>query len=123
MLYCNIVDELPKYTGKDQSYFLKNPDEFKSLIEKQIRNIFKEKILENDGKTLKEDLPFVVPKCMKKYIEDSLNTWIMNVIKAPMMTQNKDFIIRNNIIVPVDYSNTGVLDVNLVWDGGFSQTL
>ena len=123
MLYCNIVDELPKYTGKDQSYFLKNPDEFKSLIEKQIRNIFKEKILENDGKTLKEDLPFVVPKCMKKYIEDSLNTWIMNVIKAPMMTQNKDFIIRNNTIVPVDYSNTGVLHDNMVWDGGLQQIL
>ena len=123
MLYCNIINELPKITGKDQEYFLKKPDEFKSIIEKEIRNIFKDKILENDGKTLKTDTPIIFPKCMKKYIEDSLNTWINNVIKAPMMTQNKDFIIKNNNIVPVDYSNTGVLQDNMVWDGGLQQIL
>ena len=123
MLYCNIINELPKITGKDQEYFLKKPDEFKSIIEKEIRNIFKGKILENDGKTLKSDTPIIFPKCMKKYIEDSLNTWINNVIKAPMMIQNKDFIIKSNNIVPVDYSNTGVLQDNMVWDGGLQQIL
>ena len=124
MLYCNIINELPKYTGKTQEYFLKKPDEFKEIIEKQIRNIFKEKILENDGKTLKtENIPIIYPKCMKKYIEDSLNTWINNVIKAPIMIENRDFIIKNNNIVPVDYSNTGVLQDNMVWDGGLQQIL
>ena len=38
---------------------------------------------------------------MKKYIEDSIDIWINNVIKAPYMIENKDFIIINNIIVPI----------------------
>ena len=29
---------------------------------------------------------------MKKYIEDSINTWIENVIKAPPMLEDKDFL-------------------------------
>ena len=123
MLYCNIINELPNYTGKSQEYYLKKPDEFKEIIEKQIRNILKGQILDEDGISLKTDTPLIFPKCMKKYIEDSLNIWINNVIKAPMMANNKDFIIKDNNIVPVDYSNTGVLQDNMVWDGGLQQIL
>ena len=60
---------------------------------------------------------------MKKYIEDSIDIWINNVIKAPSMIENKDFIILNNNIIPVDYSNTGVLHDNMIWDGGLQQIL
>ena len=123
MIYCTIIDDLPKFTGKNQEYFLKKPNEFKSIINREIRNCLIGKILEEDGKTLKTDIPVVYPKCMKKYIEDSFNIWIDNVIKAPLMVENRDFIIKNKSIVPVDYSNTGVLQNNMVWDGGLQQIL
>ena len=120
--YCQIINELPELTGQTKEYFYQHPEEFKEIIHKQIKNMFKDKILDNDLKHLKEELPIIFPKCMKKNIEDSLDVWIDNVIRAPTMIENRDFIIKNNII-PVDYTNTGVLQDNMVWDGGLQQIL
>ena len=120
--YCQIINELPKLTGNSKEYFSNHPEEFEDIIHKQIKNMFKGKILENDIKHLKSNTPIVFPKCMKNYIEDSLDIWISNVIRAPKMIENRDFVIKKNII-PVDYSNTGVLQNNMVWEGGLQQIL
>ena len=65
--------------------------------------MFKGKILEDDG-TIKLYTPMIFPKYMKKNIEDSWDIWISNIIRSPTMIQNRDFIIKDNIL-PVDYSN------------------
>ena len=123
LFYCNYVSNMAEQTGKTQEEYLRNPEEFEQEIKNVIKENLKEKFMENDGKTLKKDLPIVYPKCMKKYIEDSLDTWIENVIKAPTMIEEKDFIKKENNIVPIDYSNTGVVQNNMVWDGGLQQIL
>jgi hypothetical protein len=46
----------------------------------------------------------VFTKYMKKNIEDSWDIWISNIIRSPTMIENRDFIIKDNIL-PVDYSN------------------
>ncbi len=119
MCYCHLVNELPE----KQEYCVKHPKEFKEIISNGIKNRLIGKILEEDGKTLKIDSPIIYPKTMKKYIEDSIDVWINNVIKAPSMIENKDFIIINNSIIPVDYLNTGVRYDNMIWDGGLQQIL
>ena len=120
--YCQIINELPRITGKSKEYFYQNPNEFREIIHKEITKLFIGKILEKDGKHLKKDIPVILANCQKKNIEDSLNTWIDNVIRAPTMMENRDFIIKKNII-PVDYLNTGVLQEDMVWDGGLQQIL
>ena len=111
-------------TGKTQEEYLRNPKEFEDEIKNVIKANLKEKFLEDDGKTSKKDLAILYPRCMKKYIEDSFDIWIENVIKAPTMIEEKDFIKKENNIVPIDYSNTGVLQNNMVWwDGGLQQIL
>ncbi len=65
--------------------------------------MFKGKILEDDG-TIKLYTPMVFTKYMKKNIEDSWDIWISNIIRSPTMIENRDFIIKDNIL-PVDYSN------------------
>ena len=72
---------------------------------------------------MKEDLPIVYPKCMKKYIEDSLDTWIENVIKAPTMLLDRDFLKKDNNIVHIDFINTGVVQNNMIMEGGLQQIL
>ena len=119
--YCQTINELPEITGHPKEYFFQHPEEFKEIIHTNIKKMFKGKILKDDG-TIISDTPMIFPKSMKKNIEDSLDTWISNIIKAPTMIENRDFIIKNNII-PVDYSNTGVLQNNMVWDGGLQQIL
>jgi len=121
--YCTYISNLVERTGKTQETYLQYPKEFEVEIRKYIKDNIKNKFLENDGKTLKDDLPIVYPKCMKKYIEDSFDTWIENVIKAPTMLPDRDFLQKNNNIIPIDFSNTGVLQNNMVWDGGLQQIL
>ena len=120
--YCEIINELPKITGKSKDYFYQHQIEFKDIIHKEIKKLFIGKVLEEDGKSLRNDTPMMYPKCMKHNIENSIDVWIDNVIRAFTMTENKDFIIKDNII-PVDYSNTGVLQNNMIWDGGLQQIL
>ena len=50
--YCEIINELPEITGQTKEYFYQNPDKFKEIIRKQIKKMFKGKILEEDGKKL-----------------------------------------------------------------------
>ena len=123
LIYCNYISNLVKETGKTQEEYLKNPKEFELKIKKTIKDILKKNIMETDGKTLKDNLPIIYPRYMKKYIEGSLGTWIENVIKAPTMIEGKDFIKKRNNIVPIDFSNTGVLQNNMVWGGGLQQIL
>ena len=123
LIYCNYISSMVEITGKTQEEYLRNPKEFEAEIKNVIKTNLKEKFFEDDGKTLKKGLPIIYPRCMKKYIEDSFDVWIENVIKAPTMIEEKDFIKKENNIVPIDYSNTGVLQNNMVWDGGLQQIL
>ena len=94
--------------------------EIKDYIMKQ----FKENILDEKGH-LKEDLKkrIIYPNSMKNYIENSIETWIDNCIKATTMEEKKDFLKKGNEIIPIDYSNTGEIQSNMVWDGGLQQFL
>ena len=123
IIYCDYVSQLRKNLEQSQQNFFKLTNEFKDNIKTHVMEKFKEKHLNDDQKTLKDDLPIVYPKCMKKYIENSLNDWIENLIRATMMREDKDFIKRDNNIVPVDYLNTGVLQDSMVWEGGLQQFL
>ena len=120
--YCTIINELPEITGKSKEYFYQHQNEFKDIIHEKIKKLFIGKLLEDDGKTLKNETPMVFPRCMKNNIENSIDVWIDNVIRAFTMVENRDFVIKDNI-VPVDYSNTGVLQNNMIWDGGLQQIL
>ena len=87
---------------------------------------FKNKFLENDGSlknNLKKDLNLLYPNYMKNYIEHSFESWIDNAIKAPTMIENRDFLKKNNNIIPIDFSNTGAIQSNMVWDEGLQQFL
>ena len=123
LIYCSYISNMVEKNGKTQEEYLRNPKEFEDEIKNYIKSKLKENILENDGITLKKNLPIIYPRCMKTYIEDSIEVWIENVIKAPTMIEEKDFIKKDNNIVPIDYSNTGVLQNNMVWDGGLQQIL
>ena len=80
--YCEITNELPKITGQSKDYFYEHQSEFKDIIHKEIKKLLIGKILEENGKNLKNDTPMIFTNCMKKYIEDSIDVWIDNVIRS-----------------------------------------
>ena len=91
-------------------------------IKKFMMEQFKKKYLNEDG-TLKKDLILLYPNSMKNYIENTYETWIDNAIKATKLEEKKDFLKKDNEINPIDYSNTGEIQSNMVWDGGLQQFL
>ena len=113
--------------GISQEKYLENPEKYNPEIKKHLMDNFKNKFLEKDGKSLKQnlnsDFNLLYPNCMKNYIENSYETWIDNVIKAPNMVEKKDFLKKDNNIIPIDFSNTGEIQSNMVWDGGLQQIL
>ena len=111
--FCEIMSGSPKITEQK---------DYKKIIHEQIKNMLKGKILEEDGKHLKNDIPILYPKSMKENIEESIDPWIDSTIRAFTMIENKEFIIKDNI-VPVDHSNTGVPQINMILDRGLQQIL
>ena len=111
--FCQIMSESPKITEQKG---------YKEIIHEQIKNMLKGKILEEDGKHLKNDIPILYPKSMKENIEESIDPWIDSTIRAFTMIENREFIVKDNI-VPVDHSNTGVPQNNMVLDNGLQQIL
>ena len=111
--FCQIINE-------DRDIINKN--NYKEIIHNKIKIMLKDKILEKDGIHLKKKTPIIYPNCMKENIEESLDVWIDSAIRTLSMVENRDFIIKDNII-PVDYSNTGVLQNNMTWDRGLHQFL
>ena len=112
--FCQILSESPEITEMKG---------YKEIIHDKIKNMLSGKILDKDGKLIEKDTPIIYPKSMKgSSIEESIEPWIDSVIRAFSMVKNRDFIIKDNI-VPVDYSNTGVLQNNMTWDRGLHQFL
>ena len=111
--FCQIISESPKIT-EEKGY--------KEIIHGQIRKKLIGKILEEDGKHLKNDIPIIYPKSMKENIEESIDPWIDSTIRAFTMSENKDFIIRKDIVL-VDHLMTGVIQKNMTLDRGCHQIL
>ena len=86
---------------------------------------------ENNQYNFKAKKTFIFPNYMKKYIKDSLKSWVINAYKAKHeMLENVDYIITDDpdfegqkIIKVVDYQNTGVIHERMVWSEGLHQFL
>ena len=90
-----------------------------------------QKLLTQDGKLFevegKNVLGILYPNYLKKEIESSIENWIDSIITAFGMIENKHYrIIKEKgykKIVPIDFSNTGVSQINMVWNEGLHQVL
>jgi hypothetical protein len=63
------------------------------------------------------------PPYLKTFAEIQITQWTNSLITACLSEENIDFIIRNEEIIPVDYSNTGVLQFSTQWANGLHQFL
>lgn len=69
---------------------------------------------------------FLIPNHLKSYAENSVDTWVDNAVYAYFdCNENEKYVIKEkdgeNVIVPVDYQNTGVTLRNTIWSNGLHQ--
>lgn len=68
----------------------------------------------------------LVPSHLKEYAANSMNKWIDNAVFAGFYCQvDKQYLIKRvndeDVVVPVDYENTGVTLKNTIWSNGLHQ--
>ena len=122
---------LEKDREQNQSLLNENTNEEVKQLEKKIQKLItkdndgKTKLFEVDGKNI---VGILYPNCLKEEIETHLENWIDSVITSFSMVENIDYRIdmikeRYKRIIPVDFSNTGVSQTNMVWNDALHQIL
>ena len=133
-----ITNDLDVMAAVDQYiYESKNKKNKKNQLEESTSSNEKkenealEKLLTQDGKIFEVDgknvAGILYPNCLKEEIENHIENWIDSVITAFTMVENIDYrIIKQdnyNSLVPIDVSNTGVTQNNMVWHDALHQVL
>jgi len=102
-------------------------EKLKKKVQKLITldNDGKIKLFEVDGKNV---VGILYPNCLKEEIEANLESWIDSVITSFSMAENIDYRIieikeKYKKIIPIDYTNTGESQMNMVWNEALHQIL
>ena len=120
-----------KKSSSSKSTGVSSLDNNKEENNQNIKNKKIEKLLTEDGKIFEMDgknlAGILFPNCLKEEIEKHIENWIDSVITAFTMVENIDYrIIKSGNyrkIVPIDFVNTGVTQLNMVWHDALHQAL
>ena len=65
-----------------------------------------------------------IPQSLKDFVANQLPTYINSAFTALQMTENREYLVKDGKqIIPVDFLNSGVIEVNKKWGGGLQQML
>ena len=76
-------------------------------------------IIMSDENQNKIDLPIY----LKDFCVSRLRCWIDNAFLANEMRENREYIDKGDVIYPVDFKSTGVIETNKKWCDGLQQFL
>lgn len=123
-----VVDKLTEKAQELNKDITLTEDELQGKFES-----FQGKLLQNQADEIKSKIKssnpanfFLIPSHLKAYAESSVDTWIDNALYAYFdCNENEKYVIKEkdgeNVIVPVDYQNTGVTLRNTIWSNGLHQ--
>ena len=64
-----------------------------------------------------------VPEYFKEFILHRLPTYIQSAIRALHLTENRQYLVENGAIIPIDHEASGVVEKNKRWGDGLQQFL
>ena len=128
-IYIKIWQEL----NKESVNLFHNQPKTKEDYNNQLNDI---KVKVNQAVKLLESEQALIPKHLKQYANDKLLKWVDIALYALFdCHEDQQYVIKNNetakdeeekqeqVIVPVDYANTGVTMQNTIWSNGLHQFL
>ena len=86
-------------------------------IEERIRDL----VLRAKDNTDKAGLD--IPKYLHPFFEKRVSVWIENAFFALKMQNGREYVLKREEIIPIDYSSTGVVELNKRWSNGLQQFL
>ena len=90
----------------------------------KITRIFKKRIINViNTKDEKSKFYFPMSSMTKEFALDQVDNWVDSLISCLKKEKDKEYIIKDNNIVPVDQENTGVIQNLVSWSHGLHQFL
>ena len=65
-----------------------------------------------------------LPHFLKEFVMDQIPTYVENAIRSLQMVEDREYSIsKDGKIIPVDFQNSGMMEMNKKWGGGLQQML
>lgn len=64
-----------------------------------------------------------VPIHLRHLVESQILVWISNAFEAKTMQLEREYLIKENAVYPIDYGCTGMIEMNKKWGDGLQQFL
>ncbi|XP_064419372.1 uncharacterized protein LOC135359053 [Latimeria chalumnae] len=64
-----------------------------------------------------------IPGFLKSLIENKLETWVKNAFLATKLQEQREYLVEDKSILPIDFKSTGVVELNKKWGDGLQQFL
>ena len=71
----------------------------------------------------KSDTEINLPNRMENFTLNQLPVYVENALRALHMEEDREYAITHGRIIPVDFQNSGVMELNKKWGGGLQQML
>ena len=65
----------------------------------------------------------IVPQFLKEFVTHQLPVCVVSALQCLQMAEDREYTIRDGRIIPVDFQNSGILEVNKKWGAGLQQML
>tara|TARA_B110000503_G_scaffold116771_1_gene176168 strand:+ start:6160 stop:13401 length:7242 start_codon:yes stop_codon:yes gene_type:complete len=103
-------------------------DSFENITPIEDIDKFKSNYIESYITDLIEKRVVIIPNHLKNTIAGEVKDWSKSAVLAEKYQIKKDYLIVQNtraedIIAPIDYLNTGIVQANTVWENGLQQFL
>ena len=86
-------------------------------VKKHLENMIT-KVSSSNGET-----GISLPIHLREYCKSRLKYWIGNAFVAKQMKQDREYVVQDDAVYPVDFQSTGVIETNKKWSDGLQQFL
>ncbi len=124
----NLIEAKTKDSGfKDANKFLllnsglACPLNTHDEVVERATKILKSKLKSSDN--TEEKGPVKFPLCLKGYVMAQVSVYVESAIRALHMEEDRQYAISEGKIIPVDFQNSSVVEMNKKWGGGLQQML
>ncbi|CAC5367811.1 unnamed protein product [Mytilus coruscus] len=91
--------------------------------EKEIHNFIKDEIKNYISFDGCEQNKHHIPDYLGEFVENRLISWIENAFTAKHMLNGREYLVKDNDVVPVDFESTGVVQLDTKWGDCLHQFL
>ncbi|XP_039618302.1 uncharacterized protein LOC120534854 [Polypterus senegalus] len=64
-----------------------------------------------------------IPGFLRDLVETKMQTWVENAFLAIKLQPEREYVVKGDCILPVDFKSTGIIELNKKWGDGLQQFL